>query len=188
MRLVKSRAMRVLDFDIENRPLSYWYDGQTTAELTAFAACWIGKPRSMEVYLLGRDDMDAAIERFVELYNEADMVTGHYIRRHDLPHINSDLMERGMPTLTEKLTQDTRLDFVKKGDQPATQEYLAEMFGVAAPKRSMSQHEWRRANRLTPSGLAATEDRVVSDVKQHMALRAAMLEAGVLKAPKVWKP
>jgi hypothetical protein len=179
--------MRVLDFDIENRPLSYWYDGQTTAELTGFAMCWADDPESMEVYLLGRDDMDYALARFVEAYNEADMVTGHYIRRHDLPHINSELMERGMAPLGEKLTCDTKLDFVKKGDQPATQEYLAEMFGVESPKESMSQHDWRKANRLTSDGVARTKVRCVGDVKQHMELRLAMLKAGVLHEPKVWR-
>lgn len=184
---ILSKPMRVLDFDIENRPLSYWYDGQTTAELTGFAMCWTDDPDSMEVYLLGRDDMDYALNRFVERYAEADMVTGHYIRRHDLPHINSELMERGMPPLTEKLTQDTKLDFVKKGDQPATQEYLAELFGVAAPKVQMSQHDWRDANRLTRRGIEGTRIRCEGDVVQHMQLRKAMLEAGVLNDPKMWR-
>lgn len=184
---ITTKPMRVLDFDIENRPLSYWYDGQTTAELTGFAMCWADDPSSMEVYLLGRDDMNYALACFVERYNEADMVTGHYIRRHDLPHINSELMERGMLPLPEKLTQDTKLDFVKKGDQPATQEYLAELFGVSKPKVQMSQHDWRNANRLTREGLKGTEVRCQGDVQQHMELRLAMLRAGALNEPKVWR-
>lgn len=184
---ITSKPMRVLDFDIENRPLSYWYDGQTTAELTGFAMAWADDPDSMSVFLLGRDDMDYALRFFVDAYNAADMVTGHYIRRHDLPHMNSELMERGMAPLGEKLTQDTKLDFVKKGDQPATQEYLAELFGVEAPKYTMTQHDWRRANRLTREGLDYTKVRCVGDVVQHMELRQKMLAAGVLHEPKVWR-
>lgn len=183
---IATRPLRVLDFDIENRPLSYWYDGQTTAELTGFAMAWTDDPKTIEVYLLGRDNMDYGLQRFVEAYNAADMVTGHYIRRHDLPHINSELMERGMSPLGEKLTQDTKLDFVKKGDQPATQEYLAELFGVESPKEQMSQHDWRAANRLTPDGLRRTKIRCVGDVQQHMELREAMIKANVLHEPKVW--
>jgi hypothetical protein len=38
--------LRVLDFDIENRPLSYWYDGKSTAEITAIAWWWIGEDPS----------------------------------------------------------------------------------------------------------------------------------------------
>lgn len=187
MQIITKRPMRVLDFDIENRPLSYWYDGQTTAELTGLAMCWSDIPSSMKVFLLGRDDMRYALQMFTEWYDAADMVTGHYIRRHDLPHINSELMEMGLPPLKDKLTQDTKLDFVKKGDQPATQEYLAELFGVKSPKVQMSQHDWRRANRLTREGIVETEERVTGDVLQHMELRTAMLKAGVLSEPKEWK-
>jgi hypothetical protein len=178
--------MKILDFDIENRPLSYWYDGQTTAEITAIAMCWIDNPNSMQVYLLGRDDPRYMLMDFVDAYNEADMVTGHYIRKHDLPHINSALMEEGMPTLGPKLVQDTRVDLIKKGDMPATQEHLAEMLGVTMPKVSMSQSDWREANRLTRAGLTKTFDRVTGDVLQHIELRKAMLKAGWLGTPKVW--
>src|SRR5690349_17074327 len=80
--------LRVLDFDIENRPLAYWYDGATTAEITAIAACWMDEPRSMRVWLLGPDEPLEMLEGFLFMYNLADMVTGHYIRRHDLPILN----------------------------------------------------------------------------------------------------
>ena len=123
------KLIKILDFDIENRPLSYWYGDKTTAETTAIAHCWSNDIRTMEVGLLGRDNPIEILQRFVERYNEADIVTGHYIRRHDLPHINGGLLEYGLPLLQPKLTSDTRSDFVKKGDLPATQEYLAELFG-----------------------------------------------------------
>jgi hypothetical protein len=176
-----------LDFDIENRPLSYWIPDRPTAEITAIAWQFIGEPKSMECWLLGRDDPQQMLERFVQVYNEARMVTGHYIRKHDLPIINGALMEFGLPTLQPKLSQDTKLDMVKKADIPATQEFLSDMLGIKSRKYHMTQTMWRDANRLTPEGLALTEKRVTDDVRQHMKLRKAMIAAELLKPPRVWR-
>jgi hypothetical protein len=180
-------AFRILDLDIENRPLSYWYDDRPTAEITAIAACWVGDV-SPEVYLLGRDNPKRMLQWFVGLYDQADMVTGHFIRKHDLPIINGALQELGLEVLKPKLAEDTKLDLVVRGDIPATQEHLAEMFHVKAAKQHVTQAEWREANRLTDKGIALTERRVSADVIQHMQLRVALHDAGVLGPPKVWRP
>jgi hypothetical protein len=127
------------------------------------------------------------LERFVERYNQADMVTGHYIRRHDLPHINGALMEFGMPQLGPKLTCDTKLDMHKKAGIPATQEYLLELLGLGK-KQHMSQVDWREANRLTDTGIYKTKLRVESDVYSHMILRPSMVKRGLLGEPKIWRP
>lgn len=184
-----NKPLRVLDFDTETRPLSYWIpDGRPTAEITAITTCWVGVPGSMAVHLLGEHDPVYMLRYFVDRYNEADLVTGHYIRKFDLPQINSALMEHGLPQLGPKLTSDTKMDMNKKGDLPATQEYLSELFDLHYPKVQMSQVKWRRANRLSQDGLRATRERVMGDVLQHMELRAEMLRRGLLKSPKVWKP
>ena len=183
---VIKRGYRTLDFDIENRPLSYWVPDKPTAEITAIAACWVDDPRSMKVWLLGRDDPKQMLEEFLTLYNQADMVTGHYIRMHDLPIIRGALMEYGLPILSAKMTEDTKLDLASRGDLPATQEHLAAMFGVRAVKEHMTQAMWREANRLTAEGLEMTDRRVRGDVRQHMELRVALRKAGVLGPPKMW--
>lgn len=188
MRLVKSRDLKILDFDIENRPLSYWYDGRPTAEITAIASCFTHDRRSMRIDLLGRVSKEEMLTAFRERYNEADMVTGHYIRGHDLRHVNSEMIEYGLGPLDEKLTCDTKLDFVKHGDQPATQEYLCEMLGIKQSKYHMTQKKWRDANRLTDDGLELTEIRCGGDVLQHMQLRKKMLELKLLNVPKIWRP
>lgn len=187
---------RILDFDIENRPLSYWVQDRPTAEVTAIASMWVGDHDSMEVWLLqpGMDGPGRMLERFVERYNEADMVTGHYIRRHDLPIINGALYELGMPLLSAKLTCDTKLDMFKKADIPANQEYLIELLKPTCPlgwepyKEHMSQNDWREANRLVPNGLKRTATRVSSDVHSHMHLRDEMLARGLLRPPSIWNP
>ena len=186
--LKTKRKVRILDFDIENRPLSYWLEREPTAEITAIASCWIDDIGSMEVFLLGKHSPEEILNGFVARYNEADIVTGHYIRRHDLPIINGALMEYGMPQLSQKMTWDTKLDMHKKAGIPATQEYLSEILGVPFKKTNLTQYDWRRANRLTQDGLEATERRVTTDVYQHMLLRAKMLHQGLLSSPKMWRP
>lgn len=186
MMLQVKRKIRILDFDIENRPLSYWTPIEPTSEITAIASCWADDPESMEVLLLGDIDLKEILERFVERYNQADMVTGHYIRKHDLPTISGALMELGLPQLKSKLTCDTRLDMHKKKGMPATQEYLSEILGLPIDKFKMGQAQWREANRLTPEGLEITLERVSTDVRQHMLLREAMLKKGLLSGPKMW--
>jgi hypothetical protein len=181
--------LKILDLDLENRPLSYLGSDYTTAEITALACCWVSKPKSIKVWLLGRDSMVEMLKGFVEYYDQADMVTGHYIRMHDLPILNGAMIENGLPPLAEKLTCDTKLDLVKKGQVfSASQENLSEMFGLRYPKVQMTTPKWREANRLTPEGLKLTERRVAGDVLQHMALRHALVERGLLSEPKAWRP
>jgi hypothetical protein len=182
----ENSGMRVLDFDLENRPLSYWYDGRCTAEVTAIACRFIGE-EERHVWLLGVHRAKSMLEEFRQLYDEADMVTGHYIRRHDLPIINAALIENERPPLAPKLTSDTRLDLVRFGDLAKSQEALGAMFGLEAPKEKMTQTDWREANRLTPDGLRQTMRRVMGDVDQHIQLRQALLERGLLGAPRMWR-
>lgn len=189
-----SKRFRILDFDIENRPLSYWVPDMPTAEITAIASCWTDDFDSMEVLLLGELTTEEILTRFVERYNQAGMVTGHYIRRHDLPIINAMLYENNLPLLSRKLTCDTKLDMFKKADLPATQEFLLETLGVTdtygkpIKKFHMSQTDWREANRLTTEGLKKTTARVASDVYDHIHLRAAMLKRNMLRKPSYWNP
>lgn len=180
--------LRILDFDIENRPLAYLGYDYTTAEITAIACCWVGQPKTLTSCVLGDVELRTMLVDFVARYNEADLVTGHYIRGHDLPVINGALLEQGLPPLDQKMTSDTKLDLVHRKYVSASQENLGEMLGIPAPKVHMSNIAWREANRLTKRGRALTRERVEGDVKQHMALRAALIERGWLGAPKVWRP
>lgn len=196
-------AARVLHFDIENRPLSYWCD-RPSAEVTAIAWSWAGESR-VHCWLLDKDGSrctSGGITSFLAAYMDADIITGHYIRKHDLPIINGMLIEEvvcsftdgkrkfslGMKCLPPKLTSDTRLDLPKLKDLPVSQEALGEYLGVKAPKVHMTQPAWRDANRLTDSGLAKTYKRCVSDVIQHKGIRAELIKRGLLRGPRTWRP
>lgn len=181
------RPLKVLDFDLENRPLSYMGNDWTSAEVTAIAACWEGGKR-VKCWALPQCSPEEMLTRFKAMYDEADMVTGHYIRKHDLPILNGALLELGLPLLGAKLTSDTCLDLVRRKDLSASQESLGLMYGLSHPKEHMSQPQWREANRLTPVGVKETRRRVMGDVRQHMSLRQKLIEARALKPPKVWSP
>lgn len=187
MRLHKVGTLRILDFDIENRPLSYLGMDFTTADITAIAASWVGEAK-VHVWLLGPQTTAEILEGFVALYDQADIVTGHYIRNHDLPHVNGALIEAGMRTLSPKLTSDTKNDLVRRKGISVSQESLGDILDVPAAKVHMSQKKWRAGNRLTSEGIEETRKRVVGDVRQHKQMRQALLDAHLLKPPRTWAP
>jgi len=187
LRLVAADQQRkVLSFDIENRPLSYWYGDVTTSEITAIAWSW-NDPKKIEVRVLPEVTPEEMLHDFVEAYAAADIVTGHYIRRHDLPLVNASLMEYGMDLLPSKKTSDTKLDLAKRAGQPATLGHLGEMLGVKVPKYGMSQKMWRAANRLDdPDAIEYTKKRVTSDVALQILVRNELLKKKWLKVPSFW--
>lgn len=192
MRLARKAAQGVLDFDVECRPLS-WYGGDwVTKEITAIAWAWIS-PRNpakvsgrVECRLLGDVGLYDLIGEFTAVFAAADIVTGHYIRGFDLPLINGAALELGLPPLPATLAQDTKGDLVRFSGLSKSQENLGALLGLKHPKVGMNQATWRAANRLEPGGLEATRRRVVGDVRQHVEMRAALLDRGVLGPPRPW--
>ena len=51
---VTGRPRKVLGWDCENKPLAYWYDGETTSEITAIGWKWTNQP-NVNVLLLRND-------------------------------------------------------------------------------------------------------------------------------------
>lgn len=183
------KAPKVLDFDCEVRPLSYLGSDYTTGEVTAIAAAWArnGKAYGMTCWLLGNDDPRNMAEGFRYMYDQADIVTGHFIRGFDLPVLNGFMLDLGLPPLSDKLTHDTKNDLRKRKYVSSSQENLAAALGIRAPKIQMNQIKWREANRLTPEGLRLTERRVVGDVRQHVQLRHKLVELDWLDKPRLWR-
>jgi hypothetical protein len=91
------------------------------------------------------------------------MVTGHYIRKHDLPIINGALLEHKMSPLKFKLICDTKLDLVSIKDFSKSQESIGDVFGSTYEKIHMSQKGWREANRI--HRIEAAQRRVANDVR-----------------------
>lgn len=181
--------VKILDLDIENRPLAYLGMDYTSAEITAIGAAWHGST-AVKVWLLGEVDPVEMLREFRELYDQADIVTGHYIKKHDLPVINGAMLEYELPPLDGKLAVDTKLDLKDMKYLSLSMENLAVTLGLADlnPKVHMSNAMWREANRLTKAGLALTRKRVVGDVRLHMKLREKLVELDMLRPPQEWRP
>jgi hypothetical protein len=109
VRLRSLGTRRLLCWDLENRPLAYWYDGETTSEITAFGWKWDDEPAVATMLLRpdGRFDyfpagadrargltVGRAYSLFVGELASAGVVYGHNIRRHDLPMLNAGLLRR----------------------------------------------------------------------------------------------
>jgi hypothetical protein len=184
-----TRPFKILDFDIENRPLNYVGPDFTYGEPTAIAAGWAHEDE-VDVRILTKDDRTrvSMLRWFKRLYDEADMVTGHFIRSHDLPTIQGAMLENGLEPLGPKLTCDTKNDLTKRKNFGVSQENLADVLGIDAPKIGMNQVKWRAANRLQKAGLELTRLRCVGDVIQHKELRLRLVELDLLSSPKVWHP
>lgn len=191
---------RLLCFDLENRPLAYWYDGETTSEITAFGWKWSDEKQvhSMLLQADGRFNVswdeghpwenDDAYNWFADQLFRAGIVYGHNIRRHDLPILNAGLIRRSLPTLPPLLTTDTCKDLPRRSGLSYSLENMVAMYGIKGKKFTMSQPAWEAANRLTADGMSLARERVVSDVLLQERLRKRLLELGVLKPPRVWSP
>jgi hypothetical protein len=184
---VRTRPLRVLDFDLENRPLTYLGSDYTTAEITAIAWAWCDKPQDVTCVLLGEMTLRDMLLDFMRAYNQADVVCGHFLRGHDLLMVNSACIEQQLPALSDKYVQDTKVAMIRGKGISRSQESLAAMLGLECPKVHMTQADWREANRLTPAGLARRRERVVGDVRQNIELRAEMLKRGWLGPPTLWR-
>lgn len=183
-------SCKILDFDIETRKVGFHVGGRFKpdgCEPVIIACSWMGD-KSVKTFSLTptwkEPDMRKMLEGFVKMYNEADMVTGHYIEKFDLPIINGALLEFGYPPLEKKLYQDTKTHFDSTGGHSLSQENLSALKNLDASKFHMNDHMWRQVTRLTPEGLTLAKERVVKDVAQHKKLREALKDW--LGSPKYW--
>jgi DNA polymerase elongation subunit (family B) len=185
---VNGSVPRVLDFDTECRPMHY-SEYRAESQITGIAWSWVGDDRvHCEVLQQDLSDERTMIANFVEgVLNHADVVTGHYIRKHDLPLLTDHCIRLGVELPKPVMVQDTMEIAVVKG-LGKSQENLAATFGLSAEKHHMNGASWRVANSLSELGREGTRKRVMADVVQHKQLRAELLDRGLLKPPRRWSP
>jgi hypothetical protein len=187
-----------LCFDLENRPLAYWYDGNPTSEITAFGWKWSDQDKVHSLLLMSdgwfqwsngmRVSDEFGYQLFTEALKKADIVYGHNIRRHDLPMLNAGLLRRQLPVLPSLLTSDTLTDYPKRAGMSRSLENLAAMYGLEGEKYHMSQPAWEKANRLTDDGMELARKRVVEDVLLQERLLLKLKELKILKPARRWNP
>jgi len=189
-----SGPARVLDFDIETRRIGFHSAGRFApdgCEPIAVAWKWHGSDADPIVKTLNRqwtlNSLKWMVRPLFEAMAEADVVTGHYIRKFDLPILAGVAMETGLKFPRPLVTLDTKLDLVDSAGLSKSQENLGALLGLEASKFSMNDNKWRAAARLTEEGLAEAQTRVVSDVIQHEELFTALRNAGQLGGPTIWQ-
>lgn len=188
--IASPKPPKVLVWDLENRPLSYWYEGRSTAEVTVIAYKWLNSHQT-EVLTMKKGDAGnrKILSDFLPVYEEADILIGHNIRRHDLPILNGAYIENGMEPLGAKATIDTLMGLRKWKDLPRSLEYLCDFLECPFPKFHMTQDSWRKANRLEGDGLKLAEERCAIDVRATEWVYHELLSRGLLDPKvKVWKP
>lgn len=185
--VIRSRPLRVLDFDVEARPLHWIASDYVSKEITAMAWAWTDDPDRVTCHLLGEVDPVDMLQQFCAAYRQADLVTGHFIIGYDLPLINGMLMEYQLPSLPDKMAHDTKIHLIRRAGLSVSQENLGAMLRLEQQKVKMNQAKWRSANRLEPEGREAARARVIGDVRQHCALRKELLALGYLSPARLWR-
>lgn len=191
--LVPQRKLNVLDLDIETRKIGFHDAGRFKpggAEPVIIALAFEGmEPEYRSLGPLWREeDARSMLAWFRGYYEAADVITGHYIRKFDLPILNGALFEWGMPLLDQKLVIDTKTDLVDMAAMSLSQENISALKELEESKFHMHDNRWRSVARLTPEGLALAQERVTKDVLQHQALRKSLAASGALKPASLWKP
>lgn len=188
LRWTGGKTLRILDWDSECRPMHY-SEWRPESQITAIAWSWVGQ-KTVHCEVLEQDlsNERSMLVRFLDVFNEADVVTGHYLRKHDLPLLVDHCMRLGLPLPKPVLVSDTMLDLPQVKGLGKSQDNLSLTFGVDAAKHHMSGTQWRVANALDPKGRASSRKRVVDDVIQNKQLRVTLIERGLLKVPTMWAP
>ena len=184
MRLTVARKLAILDFDCEARATGYGDPNWVPQEVTAIAWSWIGDERvACQLRSWGVRRM---LERFRRAYEQADIVTGHNIRRFDLPLLNAEMLRFDFGPLPAKLAQDTLREIVRTKGMKRDQDNLGKLFRTDVDKTPMAWQDWQDA--YSEKGWPMVKERVVNDVRQHKLMRDTMIEQGWLRAPRLWSP
>lgn len=188
---LRADRLRILDFDCESRPLNFLGSDYTNDEVTVVAWKWIGDESDVQAEALTPDPRSRArmLRAFRGVYDAADLVVGHNIRKFDLPLLSGMCVEADLGPLGSKLASDTLLDLPKMGTAVSrSQRNLADLLGVEVEKVDMTAPAWREANRLTKTGITKAIERACFDVLQNVAVREALIARGLLGSPRVWRP
>src|SRR5690242_11565076 len=137
---------RILDFDLETLAAGYADPAWVPDKITCISASWVGED---EVYtwVTGQDGYwsrkaraEKVLRPFYDLLSQADMVTGHNIRRFDLRVFNAEALRCGVEPIRSILVEDTMRVLNSKGFKKGLDNIAVEL-GVPGRKKAMSWSE-----------------------------------------------
>lgn len=181
LRFRAETADRVLDFDTENVPGFYWYDGKTSDILHTIAWTWLGEDTVESVTTVWNPEVglqleQGGFERFLAALTLATVVTGHNIKRHDIPLLNAHAVRHQLPPIQWPTAHDTLLMFPPMKGMPRGQEYLADLYALEERKMHVGIHLWEKASRGDREASKVVVDRCKSDVVSHAKLYSRLME------------
>jgi hypothetical protein len=157
--------------------------------VTALAWSW-GDPDDIQVmthYDWPREELASAFAALVTTPNI--IVTGHWVTGFDLPLGNGALMRENLPAIrVSLLASDTKTHLVKSAGRSLSQKNLSADLGVSAPKVDVTLRAWEDFNLRVPGNRQKGIDRVTGDVRQHLEMRARLIELGWLGPAQYWNP
>jgi len=174
-------SARILDFDIETQLVGFHKGGKFNPDgcrPVIISWSWMDEE---EVYT--REVTGKTLEEFRTQYDKADVVTGHYIRKFDLPIINMRLLELHKPRLNVKIAWDTKADLIPFGGASKSQENMSAMLGLQEEKYHMSDTDWRNMDKDMKKKVM---ERNAQDVIQHKEMFRKLGELEYLSKPKEW--
>ena len=175
----------VWGFDLEARPGPWGGGDFTFRSMLSMAAGFEGESVAYLAPGFSKDNLEFLIQ---PLRQGGILVVGHNAIKYDLPMLNGTLLKMGLPSLGPQLVTDTCAHLFKKDYAfSASLGNMAERFGIKA-KGSMSEVAWERAYNGEPEYLERLRVYNTGDVEVTLALRAVLLERGMLRPPKIWKP
>ena len=164
-------------------PGTYGPGDYTHPKVTAIGCQFLGQ-RRQRAWCFNRRDPDSmrrGAEEFRVIWDQADFVVGHNIRRHDAKLLAGFYTSLELPLLAEKRMLDTYLDQPKMQGLSRSLENLAARWGCPIQKLHLSEYDWERAYDGIPAGVKLMRQRVLSDVTINVWLYLELVERGLLK-------
>ena len=167
------KAGRVLDFDCENGPGFFWYDGNTTSMLHTVSAAYVDEGRVQTWTTKWSPTKGLYVEdltRFRKMVESAGAVTGHNIIKHDIPLLNSHFDRLDQPRIRWPHVIDTMKLITKGMGMSRSQENLLSMYHLEREKMTVPLAIWEKAWRGAKKESAIVVERCETDVLGHIAL------------------
>lgn len=182
LRLKPDGRLKLLCYDIENKPGTYGPGDFTHGKVTAIAAQFIGdgEMRSWVMRRSSRAQVRRAAESFRKLWEEADIVVGHNIRRHDKKLLDGFYTTLDLPVLPRRRAIDTYLDQPKMAGLSRSLENLCARWGCPERKIHMPEHAWEFAYDGVPEYVDLMRERCESDVRINIWLYHELLRRRLL--------
>jgi hypothetical protein len=181
----KVETKQIFTFDVEARPGPWAGSDFTFRNMLSIAGALGDEYPSY----LGPGFTPEALDWFIQPMREGCLVVTHNGPRYDLKFLNGTLIKMGLKPLGPLLVSDTYAHLPARGQAfSASLGNLAKRFGIEHQKGSMSEYEWDQAYNGDPGALEKLRLYNEGDVLATRALRARLLELGLLGPPRKWHP